>query len=96
MTELAHQGKLGPSDISGGTFSLSNIGAVRTAVLCMAIHNSPSYCLQVGGTYARPMLLPPEVAIGAFGKIQVNFVFCIRSLICCSSWQHFCKKFQLS
>lgn len=52
LTELAHQGKLGPSDISGGTFSLSNIGAV-------------------GGTYARPMLLPPEVAIGAFGKIQL-------------------------
>jgi len=29
---------------------------------------------QIGGTYARPMLLPPEVAIGAFGKIHV----CIR------------------
>ena len=25
----------------------------------------------IGGTYANPLLLPPSVAIGAFGKIQV-------------------------
>ena len=28
--------------------------------------------LQIGGTYARPVILPPEVAIGAIGKIQVG------------------------
>ena len=26
----------------------------------------------IGGTYADPMLLPPSVAIGAFGRIQVR------------------------
>ena len=25
----------------------------------------------IGGTYANPMLLPPSVAIGAFGRVQV-------------------------
>ena len=40
-------------DVTGGTFSLSNVGAV-------------------GGTYASPMLVVPEVCIGAFGKIQVS------------------------
>ena len=25
----------------------------------------------IGGTYTNPMLLPPSVAIGAFGKVQV-------------------------
>lgn len=29
--------------------------------------------LQIGGTYAKPVILPPEVAIGALGKIQVSF-----------------------
>lgn len=28
--------------------------------------------LQIGGTYARPVILPPEVAIGALGKLQVR------------------------
>lgn len=27
---------------------------------------------QIGGTYAKPVILPPEVAIGALGKIQVG------------------------
>lgn len=26
---------------------------------------------QVGGTYTKPIILPPQVAIGALGKIQV-------------------------
>lgn len=52
LTALAHQQKLRPSDINGGTFTLSNIGAI-------------------GGTYTKPLLLPPEVAIGGFGRIQV-------------------------
>lgn len=29
----------------------------------------------IGGTYMKPVILPPEVAIGALGKIQVNHVF---------------------
>uniref|UniRef100_A0A7E4ZS76 Dihydrolipoamide acetyltransferase component of pyruvate dehydrogenase complex n=1 Tax=Panagrellus redivivus TaxID=6233 RepID=A0A7E4ZS76_PANRE len=38
-------------DLAGGTFTLSNIGAI-------------------GGTYAIPIIFPPQVAIGAIGKIQ--------------------------
>ncbi|XP_064625615.1 lipoamide acyltransferase component of branched-chain alpha-keto acid dehydrogenase complex, mitochondrial-like [Lineus longissimus] len=51
LQALGTAGKLGQSDITGGTFSLSNIGSI-------------------GGTYAKPIILPPEVAIGAIGKIQ--------------------------
>lgn len=52
LHESGLKGQLGTKDITGGTFSLSNIGAI-------------------GGTYAKPVILTPEVAIGAIGKIQV-------------------------
>lgn len=28
--------------------------------------------IKIGGTYTKPLLLPPEVAIGGFGRIQVH------------------------
>ncbi|KAI8509765.1 hypothetical protein Bbelb_121930 [Branchiostoma belcheri] len=52
LQSLGLQGKLGAGDLTGGTFTLSNIGAI-------------------GGTYAKPVIMPPEVAIGALGKVQV-------------------------
>ncbi|XP_046548197.1 lipoamide acyltransferase component of branched-chain alpha-keto acid dehydrogenase complex, mitochondrial-like [Haliotis rubra] len=51
LQQLGSAGKLGTAELTGGTFSLSNIGSI-------------------GGTYARPVILPPEVAIGAIGRIQ--------------------------
>ncbi|XP_054714298.1 lipoamide acyltransferase component of branched-chain alpha-keto acid dehydrogenase complex, mitochondrial-like [Uloborus diversus] len=47
----AIKGSIRQNDVTGGTFSISNIGAI-------------------GGTYAKPVILLPEVAIGAVGKIQ--------------------------
>ncbi|XP_034035181.1 lipoamide acyltransferase component of branched-chain alpha-keto acid dehydrogenase complex, mitochondrial [Thalassophryne amazonica] len=52
LQSLGAAGQLGPADLTGGTFTLSNIGSI-------------------GGTYAKPVILPPEVAIGALGKVQV-------------------------
>ncbi|XP_047443345.1 lipoamide acyltransferase component of branched-chain alpha-keto acid dehydrogenase complex, mitochondrial [Mugil cephalus] len=52
LQALGASGQLGTNELSGGTFTLSNIGSI-------------------GGTYAKPVILPPEVAIGALGKIQV-------------------------
>lgn len=52
LQALGTAGQLGTAELSGGTFTLSNIGSI-------------------GGTYAKPVILPPEVAIGALGKIQV-------------------------
>jgi len=51
LHRLGKEGKLAKADLTGGTFTLSNIGAI-------------------GGTYAKPVLMPPEVAIGALGRIQ--------------------------
>ncbi|XP_043941711.1 lipoamide acyltransferase component of branched-chain alpha-keto acid dehydrogenase complex, mitochondrial isoform X2 [Protopterus annectens] len=52
LQTLGSTGQLGTTELTGGTFTLSNIGTI-------------------GGTYAKPVIMPPEVAIGAVGKIQV-------------------------
>jgi len=46
------EGNFSLSDLSGATFSISNIGIV-------------------GGTYTKPVILPPQVAIFAVGMTQV-------------------------
>ncbi|CAP23399.2 Protein CBG03281 [Caenorhabditis briggsae] len=54
ITRLMEAGKrqqIGREDLVGGTFTLSNIGAI-------------------GGTYASPVIFPPQVAIGAIGAIE--------------------------
>lgn len=48
----AKSNSLTEAQLTGGTFSLSNIGSV-------------------GGTYAVPVVVVPQVAIGAFGRLQV-------------------------
>ncbi|EDQ84952.1 uncharacterized protein MONBRDRAFT_12373 [Monosiga brevicollis MX1] len=51
LQELGAAGRLGRDHLSGGTFSISNIGVV-------------------GGTYLGPVVVVPQVAIAAIGKIQ--------------------------
>jgi len=52
LQELASKGALTEAHLSGGTFSLSNIGSI-------------------GGTYTSPIIVVPQVAIGAMGRFQV-------------------------
>ncbi|XP_051021540.1 lipoamide acyltransferase component of branched-chain alpha-keto acid dehydrogenase complex, mitochondrial [Acomys russatus] len=51
LQQLGSSGQLSATDLTGGTFTLSNIGSI-------------------GGTYAKAVILPPEVAIGALGAIR--------------------------
>ncbi|EPY26216.1 2-oxoisovalerate dehydrogenase E2 component (dihydrolipoyl transacylase) [Strigomonas culicis] len=49
--ERGRQGRVSLEDLSGGTFTLSNIGTI-------------------GSTVATPVVMPPQVAIGAIGRLQ--------------------------
>jgi len=51
LSTLGKESRLSSDDLKGGTFTLSNIGAI-------------------GGTYSSPLLVVPEVVIGAVGRIQ--------------------------
>ena len=51
LGELGAAGKLGEAELTGGTFTLSNIGSI-------------------GGTHMSPVIMVPQVAIGALGQVQ--------------------------
>ena len=51
LAKLGAEGKLGRDELTGGTFTISNIGTI-------------------GGTYLSPILVVPEVVIGALGGLQ--------------------------
>ena len=52
LQDCVSKGTVTESQMSGGTFTLSNIGSI-------------------GGTYAVPVIVVPQVAIGAFGRQQI-------------------------
>lgn len=52
LQAAAAANKLSQADVSGGTFTLSNIGTI-------------------GGTYATPLVNPPEASLGEGGMVQL-------------------------
>jgi 2-oxoisovalerate dehydrogenase E2 component (dihydrolipoyl transacylase) len=69
LQEAGSNGTLTEAQLSGGTFSLSNIGTHCSffGFLFKTYTNLGS----IGGTYAVPVLVVPQVVIGAFGRLQV-------------------------
>ncbi|XP_014251784.1 lipoamide acyltransferase component of branched-chain alpha-keto acid dehydrogenase complex, mitochondrial [Cimex lectularius] len=67
----AKERKLSFDDLSGGTFTISNIGII-------------------GGTYVRPLINPPEVAILGIGKFQNTPIYVddnlVKANMCQVSW----------
>lgn len=69
LQELGKKGQLGTSDLSGGTFTLSNIGSVCVLTLkFVGLLLIDSF--QIGGIFGIPLLMPNEVVIGAIGRMR--------------------------
>lgn len=92
LQKLGKKSSIPLTDISGGTFSLSNIGVVsqnlyelkkiithkkcqlsvrkKSPIIEFFYNSFFVFFFKVGGTYTKPVILPPQVVIGAIGKIQ--------------------------
>ncbi|KAG0423950.1 hypothetical protein HPB47_000310 [Ixodes persulcatus] len=68
-------GQLSSADLTGTTFTLSNIGTVSwrflaETLVAFATAKNRGF-LRVGGTYAKPIIVQPMVCIGAVGQIKL-------------------------
>ena len=76
LMEAGKRQQISRDDLTGGTFTLSNIGAVWFSTYPIRFLSvflsliSKLLNFQIGGTYASPVIFPPQVAIGAIGKIE--------------------------
>lgn len=71
LMQAGSRGQLSPDDLAGGTFTLSNIGSVSFICLYSISNLSCVFSyFQIGGSFGIPVIMPPQVAIGAIGRIQ--------------------------
>ena len=74
LGELGKAGKIGAEDLADGTFSISNIGSFMLSVfvcMCVCVCSLMYGCTgSIGGTYATPLIMVPQVVIGAIGRME--------------------------
>lgn len=63
----------------------NNVSCVDCMCFCHDNNSKAFYFIdfffsQLGGTYAKAVIMPPEVAIGAIGRIQVFMFSLLRHL----------------
>jgi pyruvate dehydrogenase E2 component (dihydrolipoamide acetyltransferase) len=63
LTEKARQGRFGGEDLSGGTFSLSNVGMLDVEELVAVINPPQAAILAVGAVKDRPIVRGGQLAV---------------------------------
>jgi pyruvate dehydrogenase E2 component (dihydrolipoamide acetyltransferase) len=63
LTEKARQGRFGAADLTGGTFSLSNVGMLDVEELTAVINPPNAAILAVGAVKDRPIVRDGQLAI---------------------------------
>jgi pyruvate/2-oxoglutarate dehydrogenase complex dihydrolipoamide acyltransferase (E2) component len=69
LQALGAAGRLGEAELTGGTFTLSNIGSI-------------------GGTYASPVILTPQVSSSYSQCIELQYMSAATLFTCSSHYRH--------
>ncbi|MGW1516358.1 dihydrolipoamide acetyltransferase family protein [Streptomyces sp. NPDC002287] len=73
LTELARAGKLAPSDLTGGTFTLNNYGVFGVDGSTPIINHPEAAMLGVGRIIAKPWVYRGELAVRQVVQLSLTF-----------------------
>ncbi len=73
LTELARAGKLAPSDLTGGTFTLNNYGVFGVDGSTPIINHPEAAMLGVGRIIAKPWVHQGELAVRQVVQLSLTF-----------------------
>lgn len=73
LAERAHQNKLSPDEMRGGTFTLTNLGAYEVDAFTPLINLPETAILGVGRILARPAVHKGEIAIRQMMALSLSF-----------------------
>lgn len=72
MIERARSGKIHPDDVSGGTFTLSNLGIYGVDAFTAIINPPEAAILAIGGIHKVPVVVDGELTIGTRMKVTIS------------------------
>lgn len=73
LTELAEQNKLSISDLTGGTFTVSNLGGHGVELFVPIINPPQCAILGFGRTYEKPVVVGGQVQVAPIGTFSLVF-----------------------
>ena len=72
MIARAREGKVHPDDVSGGTFSVSNLGIYGVDQFTAIINPPEAAILAIGGIHQVPVVVDGELTIGTRMKATIS------------------------
>ncbi|MEM7798575.1 MAG: dihydrolipoamide acetyltransferase family protein [Chloroflexota bacterium] len=72
MIGRAREGKIHPDDVSGGTFTLSNLGIYGVDAFTAIINPPEAAILAIGGIHKIPVVVDGELTIGTRMKVTIS------------------------
>ncbi len=73
IVRRARSGQLGPDDVSGGTFTVNNPGALGSVVSVPIINHPQAAILAAEAIVKRPMVVDDAIAVRSMMNLEVSF-----------------------